>query len=194
MKNRPGAEIVFRPFATGQKGVNFPRSEVPGYLWTPQPLLPCTGFLWPTDVANAPLNLFTVLMEDQPSDRIIDQRVRNRIMEAVQTLADGDDGVRRELQVEYFESFYDWIPHRGDGAMRPNSAITAEEQAVLLEVSSILDDACDTTPRHITADELIATGWPKRIQPVALKALNLMRDRGRFSEEREEDAPSITEP
>lgn len=40
----------------------------------------------------------------------------------------------------------------------------------------------------MTADELIATGWPKRIQPVAREALNLMRVRGRFSEENEEDA------
>jgi glycine cleavage system aminomethyltransferase T len=74
--------------------------------------------------------------------------------------------------------------------MRPNSAITPDEEALLFEVSGILDDACDATPGNMTADELIATGWPKRIQPVAYKALNLMRVRGRFSEENEEDAPS----
>jgi len=133
-------------------------------------------------------------MEDKPSDRIIDQRIRNRIMEAVTTLAAGDDGVRRVSPAEYFESFYDWIPHRGDGEMRPNSAITADERALLLDLSSILDDACDATDGNMTADEFIATGWPKRIQPVALKALNPMRERGRFSEEKEEDAPSIAEP
>jgi hypothetical protein len=129
-------------------------------------------------------------MEEQPSERLIDQRLRNRIMEAVEILADGDDGVRREWPAEYFESFYDWIPHRRTGKMRPNCAITADERALLLAVSSILDDACDATPDHMTADELIATGWPRRIQPVALKALDLMRRRGRFSEDREEDTPS----
>ena len=129
-------------------------------------------------------------MEEQPSERLIDQRIRNRIMEAVETLADGDDGVRRDWPAEYFESFYDWIPHRSDGGMRPNSAITADEGALLLEVSAILDDACDATPGNMTADEFIATGWPKRIQPVALKALSLMRARSQFSEEQEEEAPS----
>lgn len=129
-------------------------------------------------------------MEEQPTDRLIDQRIRNRIMEAVETLADGDEGVRREWPTEYFESFYDWVPHRGDGGMRSNSAISPDEKALLLEVSGILDDACDATPGNMTADELIATGWPKRIQTVAYKALTLMRVRGRFSEETEEDAPS----
>jgi hypothetical protein len=133
-------------------------------------------------------------MEERPSDRLVDQRIRNRIMEAVETLADGDDGVRCVWPGEYFESFYDWIPHRSDGGMRPNSAITADERAALLEVSTILDDACDATigftPGNMTADELITTGWPKRIQPVALKALDLMRERGRFSEELEEEVPS----
>jgi hypothetical protein len=101
--------------------------------------------------------------------------------------------VRLVWPAEYFESFYDWIPHRDDGEMRSNSAITSEERNLLLEVSSILDDACDaTTPGEgMTAEELIATGWPKRIQPVASKALSFMRKRGRFSEEQEEDAPSV---
>ncbi len=129
-------------------------------------------------------------MEAPPSDRLLDQRIRNRIMEAVETLADGDEGVRREWPAEYFESFYDWIPHRGDGGMRPNSAISPDEVALLLEVSGILDDASDATPGNMTADELIATGWPKRIQPVAYKALNLMRERGQFSEEAEQEVPS----
>ena len=129
-------------------------------------------------------------MEEQPSERLIDQRIRNRIMEAVETLADGNDGVRREWPAEYFEAFYDWIPHRGDGGMRPNSAVTADERALLLEVSTTIDDACDATPGNMTADELIATGWPKRIQSVAQKALSLMRKRGRFSEKLEEETPS----
>jgi hypothetical protein len=133
-------------------------------------------------------------MENRPSERIIDQRIRNRIMEAVHTLALGDAGVREVWPAEYFESFYDWIPHRGDGVMPPNSAITPVEQACLVELSRILDDACDATPRNMDADELIATGWPKRIQPVAQRALSLMLKRGRFSEEHEEDEPSSKEP
>jgi len=131
-----------------------------------------------------------VRMKEQPSGRLIDQRIRNRIMEAIETFADGDDGVRREGPAKYFENFYDWIPHRDYGGMRPNSAITPEESLLLVEVSSIVDDACDATPVNMTAEEFIATGWPRRIQPIALDAIHFMRERGRFSEDQEEEKPS----
>jgi hypothetical protein len=125
-------------------------------------------------------------MEDKSLVRLVDKRLRNGIMDAVLILADGDDGVRRVSPTEYFEIFYDFIPHRDDREMWPNSAIAADERALLLEVSGIVDAACNATcnatPDEMTAEEFIATGWPKRIQPLALKALNLMRERGRFKE------------
>lgn len=130
------------------------------------------------------------MMENKPSDRLIDQRLRNRIMEAVLGLAEGNDDVRRSGPVEYFENFYDFIPHRVVGRMRTNNALTAEEVALLADVRAILDDACDATPRGVTANELIASGWPERIRPVARRALALMLQRGRFDEEREEEEPS----
>jgi len=52
--------------------------------------------------------------------------------------------------------------------MPSSSTISADERALLMNVSRLLDDACDATPKNMSADELIATGWPKRIQPVAL--------------------------
>lgn len=128
-------------------------------------------------------------MDEKPTDRVIDQRLRNRIMEALSTLADGDDGVRREWPDEYFEMFYDQIPHRQDGNMRPNSAITPQERQHLLEVSAILDDACDATPQNMVPDQLIETGWPKRIQPIAQRALEVFLERGRFDENQEQDEP-----
>jgi hypothetical protein len=127
-------------------------------------------------------------MEEKPSHRIIDQRIRNRIMEAVETLAMGNEAVRLVWPTEYFESFYDWIPHGGE--QHPNSAISTDEQAKLSEVSKLLDEACDATPQIMTADELIATGWPERVRPVAQEALSLMLKRGRFSEDQEEQEPS----
>lgn len=124
------------------------------------------------------------------SNRIIDQRLRNRIMERLQTLAQGDEGVRIVETTEYFESFYDYIPHRDDGEMRFNSAMTNEERRLLGEVSEILDNACDATPNIISMEEFIATGWPSKVQPVAASTLRIMKERGRFDEDREEDAPS----
>jgi hypothetical protein len=133
-------------------------------------------------------------MEDRPSERIVDQRIRNRIMEAVQTLAEGDEGVRAVWPAEYFESFYDWIPHHRDGVMPSNSSLTADEQQSLHDVSSILDQACDATPGNMHAEDLIATGWPRRIQPVAQRAIDLMLRRGRFREDVEEIEPSDISP
>lgn len=129
-----------------------------------------------------------------PSDRLLDQRLRNRIIESLHTLSEGDEGVPREWPTEYFMGFYDWVPHHKDGQMPPNSAITAQEMASLIEVSALLDAACDATQQIMTPDELIKTGWPERIKPFAERSLNLMLERGRFSEDFEEEDPSDTTP
>lgn len=115
-------------------------------------------------------------------------------MEVVETLAEGDDGVRQVGPHEWFESFYDWVPHRRDREMWPNSAMTQDERAAILEVSVLLDAACDSTPGDMTVDDLISTGWPKRIQPIAESALMLMERRGRFSEDHEEETPASIKP
>jgi hypothetical protein len=44
-------------------------------------------------------------------------------------------------------------------------------------------DACDATPLLVTEDELIATGWPSRIQPFAQNALEVFMTRGRGVED-----------
>ena len=105
------------------------------------------------------------------------------------TLAEGNEGARTVGPTEYFESFYDWIPYRGE-LRSQNNAISAEEKARLSDISKLLDRACDATPQLMTADELIATGWPELIQPIAQEALSLMLQRGRFSEDQEEEEPS----
>jgi len=128
---------------------------------------------------------------DAPTDRLIDQRLRNRIIEAVHILSKGDEGVRQVWPDEYFESFYDFIPHRDDGEMQQNSAMTIEERTALLEVRDILDTACDATPQQMEAEEFIATGWPSKVQPIARNALSLMLRRGRFDEKAEEIEPSF---
>ena len=130
-------------------------------------------------------------MAEDPSDRLVDQRIRNRIIEAIEVLADGDEGVRGMGPNEYFEGFYDWVPHRDEDRRRfPNATIVPAEQAAIEEVSAILDDACDATPGTMSVEEFIGTGWPGRIQPVACRVLALLEGRGRFSEESEEDEPS----
>ena len=138
------------------------------------------------------MKLFNAVMDEQVSRRLVEQRLRNRIMEVIETLAEGDEGVRSVGFTNYFEHFYDWVPHRDDAwTWEPLSTMMPAESEALANVSSVLDDACDSTPGMMTDDEFIETGWPGKIRPIAMRALELMHGRGRFSEEREEDVPSI---
>ncbi len=126
------------------------------------------------------------------SSRIMHQRLRNRIMEALEVLAMGNAGVRDVGAIEFFEVFYDFRPHRDHGPSFPNSAIDETELKALEVVSLLLDDACDATPKCLGEAELIESGWPSRIRPVAESVLSMMEARGRFSEEVEEIEPTPT--
>jgi hypothetical protein len=53
-----------------------------------------------------------------------------------------------------------------------------------------LKAACAATPQMCTDDEFIESGWPAKIQPAATQALDVMRARGRFREDAEEEIPS----
>jgi hypothetical protein len=128
-------------------------------------------------------------MIEKPSDRLVEQRIRNRIMEAVFTLAQGDEGVRRVWPSEYFESFFDFVP-RGSTEWSSNTALNEREKAKLLELAGLIDQACDATPMLMNAEEFIATGWPSKIQPLARQTLNLFIERGRFDEQKDEETPS----
>ncbi|MDR4308145.1 hypothetical protein IHQ68_16110 [Chelatococcus sambhunathii] len=121
-------------------------------------------------------------MSENLSQRVGDQRVRNRIMEVTETLAFGDEGVRQVGLKEYFEQFYDWIPNNDDGSALRNSAITEIERNLITAVRTLLDNACDVTP-DMSEEEFIETGWPRRIQPFARETLDVMLRRGKFSEE-----------
>jgi hypothetical protein len=127
-------------------------------------------------------------MDEAPSDRLVEQRLRNRMMEALLSLVEWERDLRDWGGCEYFESFFDFFPY--DRGLQANSSMTAEEQAACSDVHALMVAACNATPRMVTAEQLIAAGWPQRIAPVAHRALKMMVERGRFSEEREEMMPS----
>lgn len=127
---------------------------------------------------------------DQPSERLLDQRMRNRASEALEPLALGNDGVRSMGNAEYVNQFFDIIDDDNPWRWRELSTFTPDEVAALDEVHRALKDACAATPRVCSDDEFIGSGWPERIMPLATTALALMQARGRFSEDREEDYPS----
>lgn len=124
-----------------------------------------------------------------PSQRLIDQRLRNRVIEAVEIVAEGDEGVLAVGENEYFNYFFDFVDDDLPWSWRSLSTYTAEEVAALEEVRSSMLAAFEGTSNmgHL---EMIASGWPTRIQPTAQRALRLLLGRGRFDEEQEEENPS----
>jgi hypothetical protein len=130
--------------------------------------------------------------DDQPSERVVLQRLRNRAIEALEDLAEGDDGVRRLGLGDYVNGFFDTIDDDMPWRWREWSTLTPAEVMALDSVQRVLLDACAATARVHADEEFIALGWPERIKPVAASALELMRARGRYREDREEDSPSIS--
>jgi len=131
--------------------------------------------------------------EEDPSERVVDQRLRNRMMDALAPLVDGNAGVHRAGVVDYFEDFFALI-EEDRPAWREVSSLTNDEVSALEAVSRELSIARDETPQMIDEASFTASGWPVRIQPQAAAALTLMERRGRFSEDVEESEPSPTAP
>lgn len=143
--------------------------------------------------SSVPGSFLGVDVPDRPSERLVEQRLRNRAMEALAALTEGDQGVRRVGVGEYVNQFFDVIDDDAPWHWREWSCFTPQEVEALDQVRRLLRDACEATSRKVRDDEFISSGWPARVQPSAAEALNLMRARGRFSEDAEEEIPSGTE-
>ncbi|MFC9872928.1 hypothetical protein [Nocardia salmonicida] len=130
--------------------------------------------------------------QDRPSERVVEQRLRNRAIEALETLAQGDEGVRQWGYGDYINEFFDTVDDDGAWRWREWSTFTPAEVTALDKVQRALVDACAATPRISSDEEFVASGWPRRIEPVAAAALELMQSRGRYREDRVEDVPSRT--
>lgn len=128
-------------------------------------------------------------MVEQPSERVVDQRVRNRVIEVLEVLATGKDGLYAVGDAEYFNAFFDWVDDDIPGGWRTNSAYTVHEVHLIEAVHRTMLAALEEAGAMDT-EALAASGWPERIQPVAAEALAPMVARGRFHEELEEDVPS----
>lgn len=130
---------------------------------------------------------FAQRMEEQVSERIIDQRIRNRIMEELSSLAGGQEELRLR-RWEYLESFLDWFPD----APKLNPAtdiMLPEEREAVSEVLTLVLDFADKG-RGADADKLIELDLADTIAPVADRALALLNERGRYNEDVEEEEPS----
>jgi hypothetical protein len=121
---------------------------------------------------------------DEPSDQLLDQRRRNRIIDCCDYLSDGEAAVRTLGFRGYFEFFFDWLPY--EGASQTPSCMTGDETLAVDKLLLAMREALVETPPHMSEDDFIATKWPQRIQPVAIHAVQIFLRRGRFDEEAEE--------
>ena len=126
---------------------------------------------------------------ERPSERLVEQRMRNRAMEALVALSEGESGVRSVGVGEYVNQFFDVIDDDIPWHWRDWPCFTPEEVKRLDAVQGLLKAAC-ATPRIDTDDDFIASGWPSRIQPAARMAPDVIEARGRFREDVEEETPS----
>lgn len=125
-------------------------------------------------------------MTEEPSERLIEQRIRNRIYEILEILADCDAGVDLVGIKGYFYLFEDFV-HR-PSIEAGTSALSREERSVVLEIAEFLEAASETNP-DFTKAEFIHSDWPGRIAPAARNARRLFLARGLFSEKVEEREP-----
>ena len=125
-------------------------------------------------------------MTEEPSERLIEQRVRNRIYEVLEILADCDAGVDLVGIKGYFDLFEDYV-HR-PSIEAGTSALSKDERVIVLENAEFLEAAGETNP-DFTKAEFIESDWPGKIAPTARDALVLFLRRGLFSEKVEELEP-----
>jgi len=132
-------------------------------------------------------------VSETPSERVGDQRVRNRIMDALSWLAEGAVAVRRMSAQEFFAMFYDWVDDENPVWPWPKgspSTMTPHEVEAVTRVLSVVNEAVEQIEDLNNDAFVIASGWLERIAPVARTALNLMLVRGCFDEGKSETEPS----
>ena len=109
-------------------------------------------------------------MGEEVSERVIEQRWRNRIIEAIEVLARGNQGLIDVNYNEFFEGFYDhW--HDGHLVVKPNSTITEEEEQTVDALGRLLESITKETSHFRSEAEYIQSGCAERIKPVAQNAL-----------------------
>ncbi|TFZ55680.1 hypothetical protein E4V01_21765 [Methylorubrum sp. Q1] len=127
-------------------------------------------------------------MTDNPSDRLLSQRYRNRMMEELFCLADWEDTLSLLGIDEYLQILFDWVPDYP--TFPPNEVITEKEKIALSKTLDLLNEAISDKSARADMDSFIRSGWPQRIASTAQTALFLFESRGRFSEKLEEIEPS----
>jgi hypothetical protein len=125
------------------------------------------------------------------SERVVFQRLRNRAIEALELLAEGETGVRSVGANEWVNQFFDIIEDDPPGDWRTWPVLTGQEVAVLANVHDALLEICQRTPGTLDDSDFIGGGYPSEIALLARRAVDELLARGRFSEDVEETEPGV---
>lgn len=87
---------------------------------------------------------------------VVDQRLRNRIAESLEWLAEGADGVTHMSAAEYINQFFDQV----DDEMtyrQGNTAMTDDEVVAVQRVLDVMLAVCAATPGAVEDSDLIGS-------------------------------------
>ena len=120
-------------------------------------------------------------MSEFVSQRLIDQRCRNRIIEAVEMLAQCKGGELRDGEVNYIDFFFDWMDP--DGQPHPNSAMSQSELKAVRDLACFLSEICTAAGR---AGQRVFIAEEVLVASKARDVFNLMSIIGRLSDDVEQ--------
>jgi hypothetical protein len=121
------------------------------------------------------------------TSQLIDQRVRNRIIEMLEWLIECESTPPQLGMDELINSWEDWVPIPVEQGYFPCPVFTSEEADLLCKVSSVIRTFCEITPKSIQ-DGAAAVALPQWVSVIsaAKSALSVMCKRGRMSEDEEQ--------
>jgi hypothetical protein len=122
-----------------------------------------------------------------PSARVVEQRIRNRLIEYLEMLIAYEAGPCTYDLNEVINQWEDWNPTPHSQACQfPAPTYTGSEAALLSLVAEAWENLCVATPQNISSlSEVIRAPQWRSLITAADSALHELRSRGKLSEEPE---------
>jgi hypothetical protein len=131
--------------------------------------------------------------ESQPSERVVDQRIRNRIIEYFELAASNDDQLAYEKNVpiahvpyEVINQWEDWVPAGPSKAVNDPSVFSAAELQEMQDFQLVWESTAAAVPDdypHLS-DVQALPAWDQ-LRQQAKRALRVFEVRGKLPEDRE---------
>jgi len=129
--------------------------------------------------------------EDDVSDQVVCQRVRNRIIGYLELASSFEEQLDYQrvapiwVPNEVINQWGDWVRDPADPWYGP-PVFSLEERAAIASFDATLNEVCDGTPRALPPiEDLVLHPTWERLRAAAEAALHVFRVRGLLSEEEE---------